>query len=674
MSDDNRLVPIRKMSDDDLGEKIMSDYIAAKGDKDGDFIRARRYRNIYQALNAPDDVIDESSGHAVIDDKSKYSDTYLAIGASTVDTAAASLYNHFFPNNNYFTIEADDWEDEIYSHKITAHLKKRHKEMGFKTKTYEALQSALCFDYCVTLTTWKIRPGYVRKRKVNKTHKKVGGVQIPYQEVKIETEWVPNAVDRSDFQVIDYFNCAHDIKSKNGFEDSAFFIDWYYIPFEEFMMKSQTKDSPWGKYKNVENAIKKQFEGSDRQGSDPDDPVYRGSGRINNRLMIIRYWTHDQVAEYCNGYIVRRTNLDGMPLQLWKIYTLPAEFKGMGIVQRIERNQKDVNAIINIKRDFQNLQLNPIVVIDEDLLLTNEGDMELYAGKTITSSGGNVRDKVQFHQPGIDMSQGATEELGVQVDMIDRTTGFGVNADGSYSKGRKTARETTVVAAGSLSKVAQIAGRLEEGALEPAYLRMFLLEQMNLTQEETFKYMGPEGVTWLKIKPEDYRWKSMPRFEAKGSSYLVNKEVSTQQFLLAMDRQMQYAPQMANLSAMFAKMWELLDPKDYLNFIKDPREKSHNVPQNIENAMMAMGHNVEISPENNHQEHLSVIDGFMRSPEYLIWPESFKLKMEAHKAQHEQAGQPQAGQQQTGIPGQDQGLTNQDQSDVARGQRGVTLQ
>ena len=98
---------------------------------------------------------------------------------------------------------------------------------------------------------------------------------------------------------------------------------------------------------------------------------------------------------------------------------------------------------------------------------------------------------------------------------------------------------------------------------------------------------------------------------------------------------MSIAPKLHNWPNIIAKMWQMLESKDYRHFIKDPREKTHNVPPRIENMLMAMGHEVQVSPENDDQEHLAEHYGIQRTPDYQLWAEAMKSNMANHCKEHE---------------------------------------
>ncbi|MDD5459025.1 MAG: hypothetical protein PHF37_06510 [Phycisphaerae bacterium] len=662
--------PTTELDDDELVVRIIQDLRTARGDKAQDFSRNLRYRNIYMALDDPNDIIDESTGQ-MSDDRGLYSNTYLPLGAAAVDTAVAQLYNHLFPTPDYFEMEAGDFMEDFRSPKITEHMKKRHREMRFRTKICQILQIICCFDYAVSFMRWQIKPGYVPVSTGGIENIEMGGISMRQRKRKTQWEYRINAVERPDLCIVPYFNCVHDANSFDDFESATFFIDWRDEPITQLMAYAENKDG-FGKYKNIETVIaehdRRLAEINEEAGI---DPARRSSRLSHDRIRIYRYWTHEEMSEMAYGKIIYRSKTDGIGAQLWKLFRRPSEFPGMGILQRIERQQLDINTIINLKRDFQNRQLNPISAISEDLIGSEEGDIELYPGRTFRFRRGEAKKKIEFYYPGMDISQGATEELTIQMDSIERVTGFGSeNVQGAFSSGRKTAREVSAVAAGIVSKAKYFAENIETDCLEPLYMRQFLLEQANLSQIDQFKYFGAKGSDWVIIRPEDYAFGSVPVFHAKGSSQVSYSEIQIERFFKAVQVGMSIAPQLHNWPNIIAKMWQMLEPKDFRHFIKDPREKTHNVPPRMENVLLAMGHEVEISPENDDREHLAEHRSYQKTGDYQLWPEAMKRNMENHCMEHE-------GRQnlsQMALSGGMQNLANsQDMSDPLRGIRQLSV-
>jgi len=649
------------MGDKELATRISGDFKQAKSDKDNDMNRCRRYERIYQALDQINRKVDESSGK-LTDDRRIYSNTYLPYGAAVVDTGVSSVWNAFFGSPDYFEIDAANPYDELFATKITAHLKKRHKEMKFKTVVYRALQQAACFDYSVTCTKWRVEGGYIPKRVPIEDVVDLGGVKLKERRIEIQDEWVPNAIDRSHVELFDYFNCYHDTKAKTGLEDSEFFIDVRQELIENLIAESQNEENPFGRYKNIRAVINEMAEELNNVISQPIVDEDQLTMIMRRRVTIVRYWTKHHVAEMIGNNIVSRQNINGWPLQLWRFHVLPNKFRGMGLVQRIERGQYDINAIINLKRDHQNLVLNPIAVVDEELVDLNEGKVQLYPGRTLVSSGGVPGDKVYFYNPGV-IPQGALEEINIQVQVMNEVTGLGPNQKSQFSSGRTTAREVAAVQAGALSKIMTVALNMEEECLEPIYQQLFLLEQRFMRGKDVFKYHGDLAHEWIRVTPTDYKFMAMPSFMAKGTSIIKDRDIEITQFLAAMDRAVQI-PQFNNMKEVSKKMWQLLQPNDWYKFIIDGVPNQPNIPPQMENRVFAEGKSVEVSPANDDAEHLQVHKAHTYTPDYQLWPQAYKNRFEQHMANHQMADQEKQVKANPNLPNQ------QDASDQDRGIRG----
>ncbi len=658
--------PARSLTDAELVVRIGNDYNQAESDKRADHVRCRRYMKIYEALNQAENVIKDGE-RGIADDRRIFSDTYYPIGAATVDTAAAGIYNSFFGVPDFMEIDANDYLDDRAAQRITAHLYKRFKEMKFKHTVYRAIQMALTFDYAVTLSTWKLEAGFVPKRVPTTEIREFGPVKRSYRDIKMELQWQPDATDRSNVLLLDYFCCFHDAKSKNGLEDSEFFIDVRWESIEKL-----NSGGLLGKYKNVEK-VRKMAEQlasdvprDDKTSNNKSNATMARAGKVR----IVRYWTHSHVAEKCFDFIISRRDIRGMPIQVWKIHDLPSQFRGMGIIQRLERPQYDMNAIINTKRDFQNLALNPIAILDRELASVNDNKLELYPGRVLFTPDGRIpKDMVHFVQPGFDMSASSTEEFVIQKDAIEKISGFSENATGAYAQGRKTARETSAVASGALSKIFTVASKLEETCLEPIYLEMFLLEQAFMSRNEQFKYHGKHSVDWVVVTPQDYKWSAVPSFMARGTTLVSDKQIHIQQFMVALDRAAAF-PQIHDMHQIFLEMWKLMSPRDYQRFVKDPTENELNIPQDLENQLLAQGKQVDVTATNDHQTHIAEMDKLFRSVDFQVWPEALKIHAQEHYQKHQQAAQ--ASQIQQAQPPTDDGGSNSS-SDLAKGLRGTSV-
>jgi hypothetical protein len=622
-----RYKSLRQMDDKEALTRVEDDYAKYKSNKESEDIpRAERYMAIYQALDSPETRIDEGTGK-IEDDTSRFSNTYMPIGAAVVDAWASMAFNTIFASDDYFEMAADNWEDALFAPKITAHMKKRHREMRFRQKVYEALIDMAVFPYAITGTKWLLRPGNVPKREKIITHKKLGRLSLPYQEVKVNYRWVPDAIDRPDMFRIDYFRFYHDPESPGGFEFSEQAFDDYDEPLENLVMMAEAHPNV---YKNIDHVLKTVIAQKNTTPTEVSDVDATKKFIGSRRVTVKRCWSADHIIEFCYGKIIRRMNCAGWPLQRWGIYPIPGKFNMMSILQRMERNQMDINASLNSRRDFQNLVDDPIKVIDQSLI--DAGGTA--ADKTFYSKGGDPSKKIFIANPGVNYADRTMEDVALQKSMIEEIT-ISKNDMGAYNPGRRSATESYQVKAGSSNKTIRIIQTIEDGPLIDIYSNQFMLEQMFLTDEKRFMHFGKYGDELMTVGPEAYAWRSFPEFIPKGSYEMLDEPVRMQQFMNGMDRAMMF-PQGHNLEAIFAHFWSKIEPRNYQAFVKDPRDKKYNIPAKLENVMIVYGKRPEVSSANDHKEHKAVHNSLKRAPDYPMWPETKKMMLEDHIAEHDQ--------------------------------------
>lgn len=653
--------PLRELDDQRALVRAETDYELAVENKRQAIERAKRYDHIYKTLDPPDSAINETTG-LIDDDEGLYSNTFLPIGKAIVDSGAAQLYNLLFSTPEYFEIEADDWEDFFFANEVTAHQKYRHQQMKFRHTCLKAIQDACIFDYAITMTRWKLQGGYVPVPKKSIKTVTLGNITMKQQQVRAEVQWMPDKIDRSDFMLIPFDQCYHDwAKGIEDFEDSRFFITERYEPIEKLVAESKLVH-PWGKYNHIDTIIK--------AVSDKEQPLLENLGSdqqtehiFSRRVKIVTYWTRDHFIDFAFGLVLRRVNIWDWPFQKWQIFRVPNEFGGMGLLEPLERNQLDINASGNARRNLQNLISNPFGVADQSLFADEDGEPRLYPGKLAISKRGDVREKLMIYTPGTDTNITAFQDIETQVAMTERAAGISEAMQGAVSQGRTTAREIEQVQQGAGGRIFTIASKLEAVCLEPAYFNLFLLEQVYLSKEEAFSQKGKYGDLFFTVGPANYMWKSLPRFKAKGVLSKQNDAVETQQFMTALGFAIQL-PQFHNIPEILTEMWRRLVPKNYEKFVKDPSIPQHNVPPETENLMIALGRNVEVSPLNNAQEHLKAHNALKQTPDFLTWPADRKQNLERHIQEHMASGAPTNPMRTEGT---------QDGSDVSRGIRGPMM-
>lgn len=667
-----RYKSLRELSDKQVVSRVSGDLEEWMSSKNDDIDRCRRYEAIYQALDNPDEIIDTNTGNIEKDVEEMFANTYMPIGAAVVDSFVRQLYNNFFGTPDYLQMTSNDFSKQIACYKISAHMMKQHREMKFRHIIYKALLQAACFDYTITGVRWLMAPGFVNKKVKDVTRKQYGAMSLPYQKVRMEQRWIPNKIDRPDVFNISYFNCCHDPLAVNSFEDSRGFIDWREDMIENLLMMAKTDQRPWGKYYNIDKVLKVWQKENERMIKVQEAKVASEEELSewfeSRKISIVRYWSRDHIVETAYDIPISRINVADWPIQRWGVFEMAdPKFRMMGILQRIERNQWDINESLNNRRDWENLITDPIGAIHTDLLPA-DGDATLHHGKIFTADwSGDVKDKFWIHSPGQSPFSSLSEDLAAQFSAIEKVS-VSENQQGSYvSRGtRRTATETAQVSQAADTKTVSISLDLEECCLLPVYMNQFLLNQSFMTESARFKHFGKYGEQFVQIRPEDYYMDDMPDFYPMGTLEVSRTPIETQQFLLAMDRAM-LMPELHNWPNIFAHLWQRLVPKFHDSFVKDPRSISTDVPPELENKLFSIGQVAEVSPKNIHSQHIKSHKALTRTPDFMTWPKAFQMNVEQHIEAHEQANQSMInmvnfGNQQIS-PG------SQDQSDPNRGMR-----
>lgn len=666
---DFSLKPIQDLDDKKALLRVKNDLTQAEGEKQEELSRLERYNNIYQAMDAPGERIDEESG-LIEEDESRYANTYMPIGAAICDSAVAQMFNLIFSTEDYMKIEADDIEDMLFETEVTEFLKKRHIEIGLKAVVYQALLQACCFDYAITGTRWLLEGGYQPRPKKTFETVDLAGYKLRKQTVKAEAVWIPDKIDRSDVFVLDSMKCFPDPTSTNGFKDSRFFIDRREESLEWLMQEAKTPDRPWGKYYNIDKVVKAAHNSFKNEMSalQTKDSSVRQTIFGSRRVTVDRYWTKHHIIEICLDFVIRRLNVYDWALQMWTVYPRPVPgFGGMGFLQRLERNQYDVNASLNSRRNLQNLISNPFAIVDEELLGGDDGEPDLYPGRVMPMrSGGKASDKIFIYQPGVHSSQTELADISMQLEMTQKMTSVDDNAFGTTSGDRTTATEVRQAAAGRMTRIGTITQRFEESCLTEIYLQQFFLEMTFLDKTEIIRYFGDQGEQIMAVSSASFMWNSVPRFKAMGTISKLEDAVKMQQFFTAVQLAAGMPQVQHNWDNIALQMWRYLHPKEYYKFVKDPNIPTENIPADIENQLMATGQNIKVSPANDHNEHKVVHEGLKQTPDYLVWPQARKLILDRHITEHDQLiGQAAGAPSLQGLLG-----GQQDSADSLRGIRG----
>ena len=257
----------------------------------------------------------------------------------------------------------------------------------------------------------------------------------------------------------------------------------------------------------------------------------------------------------------------------------------------------------------------------------------------------------------------------MQIDMTEQVAMVSDADKGQISSGRTTATEVIKAQQGKAGRMLTHADLLEKQCMDEINLQLFLLEAYLLTKKERFRHFGQQGDMIMEITPEHYYWKSVPQFRSRGTLSMINDPIEDQQFMSGMNMSMMGAQLGVKFEwhEMYVEMWRRLARGKYSKFIKDQTIPTHNVPQETENMLLLQGQTIDISPANDHQQHLQVIKATKNSPDFLVWPVPIQQRLLQHEKEHGEA------MASVRMPGN---LMNvmQDGADSLRGQRAGAIQ
>jgi hypothetical protein len=669
-------IPMHQLNDEDAADQVNSWYTWSQGRKRQDNARAERYRNIFLCKDPPPSEFNVSTGDPD-EDKRLYSDTYLPMVSAMVEAATAQLLGILFSRPDYMQAVAEHPVDFFSQELISEHMRRRHRQMDFKNTIAEAVQTALQYDYAVTRCYWKIAPGEKKSRKTETNVVELGPLSVNRRETFMDRN-PAMVIDRPDVEVLDYFLTYPDYDARRGFDDSEFFCDVYYPSLTLLKALDRSRNPNMGFFYNIDKVVRQHLKSQGVKDPTPgqieawplneqDDPAERSFTKSGTRVKVIRCYTPYEVVETCYGIPIRRHRIEGYPYQLWKTVVRTQEFPGMGMIERLERPQYDVNLILNLKRDFQNFIMNPISILDESIWpMGEEGDIHLYPGRTFKNDSGRpAEEMISVVKPGFDVGSQANEEIGLQMSLAERI-GTGLNPQGAFARGKKTATEVSEVSTGSSNKALRITERWEDVCLEKIFTTQFYLEQVNMTTPQVLSLHGTKGYEYFQVAKEDYFWLGEPRMEMRGTSYLAEDAIAEQKFFTGINFALA-APQLHNVPNIFKRMWQILEPRQWSEFLRGQGEAGHDVPPGIENFIMARGHPPEISPMNDDVEHLRSHEKVSQSIDFQLWPRSYQNNMTQHVFDHRQ----QMNQKQPPRPIDGELVSQQDGSDTQRGIRGL---
>ncbi len=603
-----------------------------------------RLKRMYMAKDEPRPSSRINSGR-LDEDISTYSNTYLPVVTGIVDTAKTLIYTNLFGSPDYLRCVSQEVTDEERTLAACRHLKHRHDQMMFLPEFVdEFLLDYLMYDFAVAMTSWKVNPGYqVMPEQVQEIIEFGDGVEF-HRNRKINTMVKnPSAVRRCDTVTIPNYQCFPDPRAMRGFGD--FFIVAQDVSQRHLMINRKTAKNPFGIYDFDPVEISPGRGGLFDRISNVADrrELNRRFSKANEQdvHLITAFYENYMVTMDGGGTVIRRQRMAGYPLAKASFRKLNDRFGGMGIIHVLERQQLDINRMINDRRDFNNLVLNPITIMEKDTFARGEyGDGTLHAGQLYTYDGdGKASDTIHTEQPGQAVGGDHQAEIGTQLDMMNTVSNIGPNSQAQFASGRRSAEEVGNVASGTSTALGVTSLRLERQAFEPIYDQQLMLERIHFDGFEGIRDIGDPDL-YVHVTPETLAFQSNPLMKAMGMANIrlgaVDRAQLMQQVSIALSSPV--IMQFTNAEELVKRFWRAAQPDTFYQLLNVSKPSDRiNTPPETEHLMFAQGRYPKVKPLNDHNEHLNAHNAFKRGGGYSAWPEVFKREFDNHIAGHQAA-------------------------------------
>lgn len=222
---------------------------------------------------------------------------------------------------------------------------------------------------------------------------------------------------------------------------------------------------------------------------------------------ILEYWEEDRLIVLANRNVVLRDtpnpyNHKKMPFVELDDYRDPHRYYGQSELSVIDPLQREINAIRNQRRDYDNLALNPVIRMVPGVL-RNPNSAVMAPGSVWMVSDLNSMDV--FEMPQLQGSATEIEErtaqdikMSVAIDEI----GIGLLPENPQ---RRSATEVVTASTAAGKRFSMKIALLEE-AVKKIGQQVFALDQQFLDKERIIQIVGERGEQqWVRFTPEDIR-------------------------------------------------------------------------------------------------------------------------------------------------------------------------
>lgn len=364
------------------------------------------------------------------------------------------------------------------------------KRLDMRIKMYDYIKDSLMYSKGYAKVGWKFqtKTKTYMEPQVDKNDK------ITFKEVKkSEVSHDDPTVD-----IVDPMDIYVD-------PDATCLDDAAYIIHRKTLTLDEVKQNP--NYSNVD----KIQENGDADPYQDKLTRYRGAtpsgDKYKDLVEILEYWEEDRLVVVANQSVVLRDtpnpyNHKLLPFVELDDYRDPHKYYGQSELSVIDPLQREINAIRNQRRDYDNLALNPVIRMIPGVL-RNPNSAVMAPGNVWMVT--DLASMDVFELPQLQGSSTEIEERTIQdlqrsvaIDEI----GIGLLPDNPQ---RRSATEVVTASTQAGKRFSMKIALLEESVRKIGQ-QVYALNQQFLDKERLIQIVGEDGATkWLKLDPQDIK-------------------------------------------------------------------------------------------------------------------------------------------------------------------------
>lgn len=391
--------------------------------------------------------------------------------------------------------------------------------MGMRLKMYDYIKDSLMYSKGYAKVTWNFQ---------TKTHTTMEP-EVDKDDVITFKEVKKNKVSSDDpnVEIIDPFDIYVD-PDATSLDNATYVIHRKLVPFAG--VKSNVN------YKNIDQIKMAKDKTSAGRAIDNNlnnqtrfDDAAPTVDNYKEEVEILEYWEEDRLIVLANRTVVLRDTPNPyshkkLPFVELDDYRDPHKYYGQSELSVIDPLQREINAIRNQRRDYDNLQLNPVIRMVPGTL-RNPNSAVMAPGNVWMVSDLNSMDT--FTLPAL---QGTSKDIEQQTAQdIQRAVAIDEIGIGLLPSGSARRSATEVVTATSMAgkRFAVKIALLEEAVKKIGEL-VFALNQQFLDQERVIQIVGQRGgQEWLRLSPDDIRGEFY--IDIETGSMLPKDEIAARQ-------------------------------------------------------------------------------------------------------------------------------------------------